>query len=157
MQETLTPALLSVLLQDTSKLLRPSPVSILPETEYNSEDSSSSNARSPYASHANFNLILALSDLSALFQSPSIPSVMKSRGKENRITHKLSFYAAKVIGTPSVVLGVVSEEVMMRMKSIEREELKTQGERTHGGTDSTQKLTLSASSNPPLIEELPSS
>ncbi|KAJ3482588.1 hypothetical protein NLI96_g6878 [Meripilus lineatus] len=123
---SLNPRLLSILLQDVSKLLRPSPVTVLSDNP------------SLHSSHPNYTALLALSDIASIFQ-PSNP-------KGNHITHKLKFYAAKILATPTVVVAMLSEEVMTRAKRAEKEGLKVQ--------PSERAMARPTSSDAPRVEEI---
>ncbi|KAJ3482592.1 hypothetical protein NLI96_g6876 [Meripilus lineatus] len=128
---SLNPTLLSILLHDVSKLLRPSPVIVLSENS------------SPHSSHPHYMALLALSDIASIFQPPN--------PKGNHITHKLKFYAAKILTTPTVVLAILSEEVMTRAKRAEKEGLKVEpSEREH-------TTARRFPSDGPLVEEILSS
>ncbi|CAL1715449.1 unnamed protein product [Somion occarium] len=106
---TMTSTFFAILLNDASKLLRPSPVTVLPN------DTTSS---SPYESHTNANALRALSDLSSFFSSTKGD---KPRPANVHITHKLTFYAARIISTPTNVLGMLADEVMLKAEAVKRE------------------------------------
>lgn len=121
-QENMTSAFFSVLLYDAARLLRPVPVTVLPS------HSSSTGAFSSFESHPNTTTLLALSDLSEFFSTPlpanahSSKSInSKSRQTNTHITHKVTFYAARVISTPTQVLTNLADELMLRAEVVRRE------------------------------------
>ena len=117
----MTSSFFAVLLNDASKLLRPSPVTVLPTNLTPTSPSS------PYQSHPNSQTLLALSDLSSLFSTAlSIPNdssnaSLKLRQPNTHITHKLIFYAARIISTPTDVLRMLADELMLRAELARRE------------------------------------
>ncbi|KAI0076593.1 hypothetical protein K474DRAFT_1684749 [Panus rudis PR-1116 ss-1] len=109
---SITPKSMSILLTDVVKLLRPSAITVV------TQEDQSHDSPSPYECHPSSRTLLALSDLSSLFTSPT-------DGSPNHITHKLTFYAARVLSTPAFVLNTVSDEVKLRAKRVEREDAQT--------------------------------
>ncbi|KAI0785209.1 hypothetical protein C8Q75DRAFT_723127 [Abortiporus biennis] len=101
--EKISPILLSILLHDTSRLIRPLSVTVLPAP---STESSS------LTSHPSSNTILALSDLSTLFQSNK---------STHHIAHKLTFYAATILSTSTMVLRLLADELEMRSEAMKSE------------------------------------
>lgn len=96
--------LFSLLLRDTMVLIRPLPITtILPhDTQSTGLDT---------ASHPHLNLILVLSDLSRVFDSVSCKS---SHTVSNHIIHKLMFYVAHVLSTPSLIFCALVEEILQK-------------------------------------------
>ncbi len=67
--------------------------------------------------------------------------------KPNHIVHKLTFYAAHILGTPGPMLRVLADEATMRAKTLENEarqagQKSSEGEvkRVGGGTTSTPRI-----------------
>lgn len=115
----MTPELFSLLLSDASALVRPSsvtPIDIQP-TAVNT-----ATADFDIASHPHKSLILVLSDLAKLFQSlhPSNDSVSHNP-KPNQIIHKLLFYAAHILSTPSLLLRAVAQELADRSITVKQQ------------------------------------
>ncbi|OCH87816.1 hypothetical protein OBBRIDRAFT_813960 [Obba rivulosa] len=110
---TVNAQLFSLLLRDVSTLLRPSTVSVL-----------SSTSTDNLSSHPSATLLLALSDLSALFSAPapaSAPGVAPTPPKPSAAAHKLAFYAAHVASTPAAVLRMLADEAVLRAEVVGRE------------------------------------
>ncbi|KZP30636.1 hypothetical protein FIBSPDRAFT_814946 [Athelia psychrophila] len=141
--------MMSTLLHDAARLLRPRPVTILDQS-----------TTSPVVeiggaiaeSHPCVSAILVLSDLAKLFERPSKGKGDAAGQRPNHVTLKLSFYSAQIISTPTVILMGLSEEVSLRSKAIEREALlSVQGARAEHRAE-----TKPAEQNTrPKIEELP--
>ncbi|KAG5636783.1 hypothetical protein H0H81_006897 [Sphagnurus paluster] len=93
--------LFALLLRDTSRLVRPLSVTPLPL------DTSLPVADFDSRSHPHFNLILVLSDLTKLFETSS-----SRKNDVNPVTHKLLFYAAHMLSTPSPLFRALSQELM---------------------------------------------
>jgi hypothetical protein len=89
---------MSVLLQDASILMRPHSVTEIP----NGPD-----AEKSMHSHPSSSCLLVLSDIAALFARAS---------KHTHVGHKLVFYAAHLMSTPSFVLSVLADELSERAK-----------------------------------------
>jgi hypothetical protein len=107
----MTSQLISLLLRDTARLLRPAPVTVLPS------NSASDNATSAAAyvdecvlkSHSSWVAILALSDLSKVVET------QKKKGTgQNYMTRKLTFYAAQILSMPKPALVSISDELLAR-------------------------------------------
>ena len=96
--------LFSLLLHDTISLIRPSSITTVPS------HATQSTGIDPN-SHPHLNLILVLSDLSRLFDSVSREP---SRAVPNYVTHKLVFYAAYVLTTPSPIFCDLVDEISQR-------------------------------------------
>lgn len=102
LQGSMTASFLAMLLRDTGQLLRPQLVTASPAAD---------GVR--WTDHPHRLAILVLSDLSELFQSPG--------GRPNHVTHKLLFYAAHILSTPSPLLADLSNEIMERSRILESE------------------------------------
>lgn len=100
----MTPALFALLLGDASRLLMPPRISELPIA-----------SPSPLATSALLPtpLLLVLSDLRALFLQPSA-APGTTVPKENHVTRKLTFYAARAVTLPARVLELLSAELRSR-------------------------------------------
>ncbi|KAG6813874.1 hypothetical protein H0H92_006281 [Tricholoma furcatifolium] len=93
--------LFAVLLKDAARLLRPLPVTSVPASPPSRDYFDPTN-------HPHSNAVLALSDLTKLFEGTS-------KGvKKSHVTQKLLFYAAHILSTPSEILGVITEELVDR-------------------------------------------
>ncbi|KAI0832073.1 hypothetical protein BC628DRAFT_1453207 [Trametes gibbosa] len=112
----------SLLLNDSALLLRPATVAVVPppgaavtEIELRADPSG--------------NILRVLSDLSEFFSHAGEGARAKDREpdpsranlKSNHLVHKLTFYAAYVLGMPAPMLRVLADEVMMRAKALESE------------------------------------
>ncbi|KAI0730925.1 hypothetical protein C8Q76DRAFT_614104 [Earliella scabrosa] len=126
----------SLLLQDIAVLLRPATVTVVASTD------------SPrrLEDHPSANALRVLSDLASLFDDTSV----KSKAKPNHVVHKLTFYAAYIIGTPAPMLRVLADEATMRAKTLEKEG--SEGRRGVHGAD--VKRVHSLRQDAPRIEEL---
>lgn len=150
----MTSAFFSILLNDASRLLRPKAVTVL------SPHPSSINPSSPYESHPNNTSLLALSDLSAFF-STSLPvnshstksTNSKPRQTNTHITHKLTFYAARIISTPSNVLSILADELMLRAEVVRREGL----HETERGSEDPKRRMIELSETERKVVQLPKS
>jgi len=146
---SMTSSFLALLLRDASHLLRPSAVVEVPSASSGDppsialeNDSSPSLQLLPphfLTSHASSGTILALSDVTSLFRSRSKTTLTDGApGRaSNHVTHKLAFYAARVMTTPSVALNAVADELLQKAKSVE-----------HEGLEQIQQSTLSLASAP---------
>lgn len=114
----------SLLLRDTALLLRPATVTIIPESK-------SALSSADLEAHPSANALRVFSDLAEFVtESPTpdrasegtAPSAQpKSRPKPNHVVHKLTFYAAYLLGTPAPMLRVLADEVTMRANALEKE------------------------------------
>jgi hypothetical protein len=104
----MTNELFSLLLRDAALLLTPLFVTELTSPKTKSE--------TMVRSHPHSKSILALSDLYDMFL---IEHGDNRRG--NHITHKLLFYAAHILSTPSVVLRTLVQEMVDKAEMIEKE------------------------------------
>ncbi|KAH9893328.1 hypothetical protein C8Q73DRAFT_648077 [Cubamyces lactineus] len=114
----------SLLLKDTALLLRPATVTIVPD-----RDSALTSAG--LEAHPSANALRVLSDLAEFFSDNSRPpnsaverqpnSPSREPSKPNHVVHKLTFYAAYVLGTPTPMLRMLADEAMMRAKMLEKE------------------------------------
>jgi len=102
--------LFSLLLRDTVTLIRPLPVTMV------SLHVTQSMEIDP-TSHPHLNLILVLSDLSRLFELS--PSRKAPHTKPNHVKHKLVFYAAHILSTPSPILWALAEEISQKTLAYE--------------------------------------
>ncbi|KAI0773226.1 hypothetical protein BD413DRAFT_603588 [Trametes elegans] len=108
----------SLLLNDTAALLRPAHVTVLPQTD---------STFSPEAleAHPSANALRVLSDLADFFndtrasepEGTSVPL----QSKASHIAHKLTFYAAYILGTPAPMLRVLADEAAMAAKALGNE------------------------------------
>lgn len=120
----MSPQFFSLLLKDTALLLRPATVTVLPEPK-------SALSSADLEAHPSADALRVFSDLAEfLTESPATdrtpegnaPSAQpKSRPKPNHVVHKLTFYAAYLLGTPAPMLRVVADEATMRAKALEKE------------------------------------
>ena len=95
--------LFALLLRDTAELIRPLPVTMVFAHQKSSEIDP--------ATHPHLNTILVLSDLTRLFEtSPSLKT--SSMTRPDHVTHKLAFYAAHILSTPSPVLRALAKELL---------------------------------------------
>ena len=89
--------------------------------------------------------------MAALFTEDSTgnhsTSGLPQKAKPNHILHKLTFYAAHVLGTPGPMLRVLADEASMRAMSFEKEARQlgqntSVGEvkRIHGGKTNTTRI-----------------
>ena len=131
----MNPQFFSLLLQDIAVLLRPATVTVVasPDSTRQLED------------HPSANALRVLSDLASLFDDNAV----KTRPKPNHVVHKLTFYAAYIIGTPAPMLRVLADEATMRAKTLEKEGSERKG--VHG---SDVKRVHSLRMDAPRIEEL---
>lgn len=69
----------------------------------------------------------ALNDITTLFQTAHT----HGGHKESHVSHKLTFYAARVLATPSHVLHVLARELLDRADVVEREGIRVEvGQKT---------------------------
>lgn len=102
----MTNELFSLLLQDAALLLTP-----LFVTELTTSPGSAT-----VRSHPNSMAIFALSDLHDMFL---IGGQDEDKKRGNHITHKLMFYAAHILSTPSVILRTLVQEMIDKAEMIE--------------------------------------
>jgi hypothetical protein len=96
----MTNELFSLLLRDAAFLLTPLFVTELAKSE------------TMVRSHPHSISILALSDLYDMFLIEDDDKKRTGHRRGNHITHKLIFYAAHILSTPSVVLRTLVQEMM---------------------------------------------
>ena len=129
-QNHVNPQLFSLLLKDSAALLRPATVTVL---------ASGDNATRDLEEHPSADALRVLSDIAAVFTEaqdsnrdhhPTLGPPQKA--KPNHILHKLTFYAAHVLGTPGPMLRVLADEATMRAKTLEKE-AKQSGQNTSVG------------------------
>ena len=136
----------SILLKDAAALLRSSTVvelphqSMGPQKQPNFDSQTESKvfftSANELLSHPSAHALLALSDLSALFtaDSPSTPRpAAAGQAKRNHVAHKLTFYAAYILGVPPILLRTLVAELTERAESVTREGVSSVGERTAAG------------------------
>ncbi|TCD69468.1 hypothetical protein EIP91_007594 [Steccherinum ochraceum] len=104
----------TVLLRDASTLFRPHLVAQLPSE---TEDSTSNAAAAP--NHVS----RALNDISMLFQPPPQDASHTPGPKDTHVSHKLTFYAARILTTSTSVLRMLADEIAARASQVEREGL----------------------------------
>jgi hypothetical protein len=101
----------ALLLHDAVMLIRPLPVTMIGSVVTRPTEIDPT-------SHPHLNAILVLSDVSKLFQlAPSHKAT--SNARTNHVTHKLMFYAAHILSTPSSVLLALAEELTQKALSYE--------------------------------------
>lgn len=113
--------LFAVLLKDVAHLICPLPVIAVTAVASRTRSEKYYDA----ASHPHLNTVLALSDLAKLFERPM------NGNKNSHVTHKLLFYVAHIISTPSWNLRVLAEELAKRSaayQSAEKLEMKMEPE-----------------------------
>lgn len=97
----MTNKLITLLLRDAARLLRPLRVT---------QDMSSPASDTVSSAHPHIMPILVLSDLNDLFSDSRTPS------KPNHIAHKIRFYAAHILSTPSAILRSLADEMNIRAR-----------------------------------------
>jgi hypothetical protein len=113
----MTNELFSLLLRDAVLLLTPPLV-----TEVTTSPSSTARSGAMVRSHPHNMAILALSDLHDLFLIECGQDDDKERSgrcRGNYITHKLIFYAAHILSTPSVILRTLVQEMTDKAEMME--------------------------------------
>ncbi|KAI0684010.1 hypothetical protein BC835DRAFT_1392190 [Cytidiella melzeri] len=112
--DTMVPAFFALLIRDAARLLRPQPVVFLPEA--------SSGLGLKLNDHPCSNALLALSDVSSLFQSSprGVANTLKPSPPDPTVA-KLAFYAARIITTSTSVLRSLCDEALARADLLERE------------------------------------
>ena len=96
----MNPELFGFLLGDAARLIRPLPVTELPNPL-------TPNSDVELTSHPHINLILVLSDMTRLFEATS----RDKKRAMNHVASKLLFYAAYILSTPSSILQAVAQEL----------------------------------------------
>ncbi|KAK7687637.1 hypothetical protein QCA50_008852 [Cerrena zonata] len=152
--ESMTSAFFSILLNDASRLLRPKAVTVL------SPHPSSTNTSSPYESHPNTTSLLALSDLSVFFSTPLPVNARSAKSTNSKphqtnthVTHKVAFYAARIISTPSNVLSTLADELMLRAEVVRREGMSETGR----GNEDPKRRMIELSETERKVVQLPKS
>ena len=115
----MTNELFSLLLRDAALLLTP-----LFVTELTTTPGSTTKSETMVRSHPHSISILALSDLYDMFSLECGQDDDKKgtgRRKGNHISHKLIFYAAHILSTPSVVLRTLVQEMIDKAEMIDKE------------------------------------
>ncbi|KAI0642320.1 hypothetical protein C8Q79DRAFT_1013608 [Trametes meyenii] len=141
----MNPQFFSLLLKDTALLLRPANVTVLPTP-------GSALTSTELEAYPSANALRVLSDLAEFFSEPVAGAENATvKPKPNHIVHKLTFYAAYILGTPSPMLRVIADEATMHAKTLEREARQDeQGAKGEGA----KKLGQSRSVRGMRIEEL---
>lgn len=113
-----------ILLRDAAVLLRPSTVVELTSTTPQIAEVPSSPSVDHLPSHPSALALLVLSDLSALFSADlrsASRGIHDAKAKPNHVAHKLTFYAAYILGVPPVLLRALTVEIGERSESIARQ------------------------------------
>lgn len=149
----MNPQFFSLLLKDTALLLRPATVTVIPEPK-------SAPTSADFEAHPSANALRVFSDLAGfLTESPApdhasegyAPSAQpKSKPKPNHVVHKLTFYAAYLLGTPATMLRVLADEATMRANALEKESKQT----TQAGSQIINRVGQQPSQGAARIEEL---
>jgi hypothetical protein len=108
----MTGDLFALLLQDAAHLLKPLRITQIAPVSATMPASD----RVP-PTHPHSMPVLVLSDLNGLFSATSERNASQDnsmRRKDTHITHKLLFYAAHILSTPSVILDAVANEMRAR-------------------------------------------
>jgi len=112
----MNPELFGFLLGDAARLIRPLPVTELPNQPIRNSDV-------PLTSHPHINPILVLSDMTKLFEATS----RDQKRAMNHVSPKLLFYAAHILSTPSSILQAVAQELVKRASTYKEEPQCTTG------------------------------
>jgi len=108
--DKVTSGLLALMLRDASNLMRPCPITEIPQDSAGNEDSGIMLKSHPYLT-----TLLVLSDVAALFERVGSSS--------KHVCQKLTFYAAHIMSTPLPFMNVLADVVLERSKSIDKERL----------------------------------
>ena len=100
-------------------------------------------------SHPNETVLRVLSDMARLYGHGDLDQSTPKR-RDSATSHKLGFYAARVVGMPVVTLRVLADEVLARSKLIVLES--GGGEQSEGSFSSSTRTTPILPQ--PTIEEL---
>ncbi|EGN96716.1 hypothetical protein SERLA73DRAFT_184848, partial [Serpula lacrymans var. lacrymans S7.3] len=118
----------SVLLRDVANIVRPCKIATLPSTPHMKDNGGSTCARDVQIDgHPNLTSVLALSDIAGLFQDsdkskPAAEAVFGALApRQNHITLKLTYYAARQLATAPAVLQELADEIIARSKVIDDE------------------------------------
>jgi hypothetical protein len=153
----MTTKFFSLLLRDTTHLLRPSFVVLSPDIHSGRSASPSGYLDESFLnSHPCSAALLALSDLSKLFENIRQPEQIDKPTKAyNPTALKLTFYSAHILSTPVAMFNVLADELMTRSRKIETESVPVMEKVEHKGT-LTKKLPSSLSDGgiKPLIEDI---
>ena len=139
---------LAVLLRDASKLIRPPLVTAIPDTiidhpqEERSDRGNTDNRQNNR--HISDNVLPALNDLTTLFKSWDTHTP-----KETHVSHKLTFYAARLMSTPSAVLHLLANELAARAELVERQGVDT------GAKPASSRSQLMIDDDEPLRKTMP--
>ncbi|EPQ56637.1 hypothetical protein GLOTRDRAFT_28595, partial [Gloeophyllum trabeum ATCC 11539] len=120
-QGQMRPKLFALLLRDTARLMRPSRVIEVQPPE-------AGNDTVLLGTHPNANVFRVFSDLALLFENKNVTSPAaprhantKPKPKPNHVTHKLTFYSAHVLSTPSFILDALANEAVARSNAMDTE------------------------------------
>lgn len=102
----MAPPFFALLMRDAARLLRPSSVVPLVSTE----------PTESFADHPSASALLALSDVSGLFER------LETSSTPHPVSAKLAFYAARVVSTPTYILAALADEAMARAGLVEQEQ-----------------------------------
>lgn len=147
----MTPALFALLMRDAAKLLRPAAVVPLP----------SETSAGQFDDHPSLTAVLALSDVSSLFQITKPKARDSSKPPpQHPATAKLTFYAARITHTPTYILSTLATEVVARARLVEREGMQDDEVSPLDGSQSHASSAQDSHTHPndkrsPKIEELP--
>ncbi|KAL0955287.1 hypothetical protein HGRIS_004177 [Hohenbuehelia grisea] len=111
----ISPQFFAILLRDAARLLRPLPVTVVPQSQDPPTDVSTTSSFD-YTPHPHRAAVLALSDLHRLFCANSTNT---SRSKH--VTHKLVFYASRTLAVPSSIMRRVVAELVSEARKMEVE------------------------------------
>ncbi|PCH44107.1 hypothetical protein WOLCODRAFT_133088 [Wolfiporia cocos MD-104 SS10] len=127
---TMTPPFFSILLRDAVVLLLPSSVTVV------STASSLEGSSPDLSSHPSAKVLRVFSDLSYLLahhrptQQPQTTANTNGgmeKPKPSHVAHKLTFYAAHVVGVPPLLLRALVDELRVCATGMEREETVVKG------------------------------
>ena len=148
---------MATLLRDASKLVRPHLVTALLD-DSETKPPVIDPAGSGQLQHADNDTTAALGDIAALFSTRDTHIPIP---KEIHVSHKLAFYAARVISIPTPVLHMLGQELATKAASLERQAMDTPGKSTAQRSqliidDEEPRRKVQAASSPAaFIEELP--
>lgn len=139
--------LFALLMRDAARLLRPAAVVPL-------STASSDSVASELEQHPSVDALRALSDLSSIFQRQR-PNREK-RSPPDPCIAKLTFYAVRIIHTPSYIMTALCNEAMARASLVEREGMQEQVSvpSVESGMASRRDLEIHVEAARPRIEEL---
>ncbi|KAI0741363.1 hypothetical protein C8Q80DRAFT_1194033 [Daedaleopsis nitida] len=148
-----SPQFFSLLLKDTVTILRPAPVTVLASTDPEAIARHLDN-------HPNASMLRVLSDLASLYDEMPVGGLLttstspKAKTKWSHVVHKLMFYAAYILGTPSPMCRVLADEAAMRAKTLEDEGTRVQAERRSERSADVRRAGYKSEKSGAKIEEL---